>query len=409
MMVPCRCARSCSCTGSPRAAAAGSGTVGSICSPTQGCGSSRRISAATVRASRCSVALTAPPRPSRPTWWRCSTSSRSRRRRCSGSRWAAASRFRLRLTGRSAWRGWQSPALATLRSTSCTTRPTSPNSRRLSPPIRRTSQRGRARRASAGTQSWPATTGVPCCRSSSREAGRADSAASSRCRCRRWSSSPRPTSTWRPPMPCSTGSHRQRSSGSRAKGTTRCSRTPPRSVRSPALSLAATGAEPQSRVGFHPSFLLLRQAEVVPGDVAEAGVDAVRLLRRLLGEFDAAALQLFVGLLRVVGREEEATRRSLRQQILNLPAGFLLEHGRPRDRHQRDRHVVLTPHADAEPAEVAHLRDGDVLAQFHPELLGVERERFVLVVDPHLHVRQLLEHVFLRVEVEQSRATLATG
>ena len=47
----------------------------------------------------------------------------------------------------------------------------------------------------------------------------------------------------------------------------------------------------------------------VAGRVAEAGVDAVRLLRRLLLELDAPVLELFVGALDVVGREEEARRR----------------------------------------------------------------------------------------------------
>ena len=47
--------------------------------------------------------------------------------------------------------------------------------------------------------------------------------------------------------------------------------------------------------------------------------------------------------------------------------------------------------------EVAELRDGDVLPKLEPELLGVEGERLVLVVDPHRHMGELLQHrVLLR-------------
>src|SRR4051795_13429321 len=52
---------------------------------------------------------------------------------------------------------------------------------------------------------------------------------------------------------------------------------------------------PQSSWIRSPGFLpLLRHAEVVARRVAETGVDAVRLLRRLLRELDAAALELLV-------------------------------------------------------------------------------------------------------------------
>ena len=59
----------------------------------------------------------------------------------------------------------------------------------------------------------------------------------------------------------------------------------------------------------------LREPEVVAGRVAEAGVDAVRLLRRLLRELDAAALQLLVRPLAVVGREEEPAGGAPRDQV----------------------------------------------------------------------------------------------
>src|SRR6058998_3104395 len=41
---------------------------------------------------------------------------------------------------------------------------------------------------------------------------------------------------------------------------------------------------------------------------------------------------------------------------------------------------------DGQPAEVAQLGHGDVVAELEAEFLGVERERLVLVVDPDLHV-----------------------
>ena len=71
--------------------------------------------------------------------------------------------------------------------------------------------------------------------------------------------------------------------------------------------------------------------------------------------------------------------------------------GGPRHVHQRDGDVRLAGDADGEPAEIAELGHGDVLAELDPELLGVEGESLVLVVDPDLRVRKLLEHVVLSV------------
>src|SRR5439155_7572386 len=70
---------------------------------------------------------------------------------------------------------------------------------------------------------------------------------------------------------------------------------------------------------------LLGEAVVVARRVAEAGVDTVRLLRRLLRELDAAALQLLVALVRVLGREEETAGRALRQQGPDLLPRLLVE------------------------------------------------------------------------------------
>src|SRR3989442_4321453 len=115
----------------------------------------------------------------------------------------------------------------------------------------------------------------------------------------------------------------------------------------------------------------LHHPEVVPRRVADPGVDAVRLLRRLLRELDAALLELLVARPAVVGREEEAARSALREQRMDLVPGFLFEHRRAGDRHQGDRDV-LAGYADAEPPEVPHLGDGHVLAELHPQLLCVE-------------------------------------
>src|SRR5207253_3240562 len=142
---------------------------------------------------------------------------------------------------------------------------------------------------------------------------------------------------------------------------------------------------------------LLDHPEVVAGRIAEAGVDAVRLLRRLLCELHSALLELLIRGAAVVRREEQAAGGALRHQRLDLVARLLVEHGRAGNRHQRDRDV-LAGHADGEPAEVAELGNGDVLPELHAELLGVEGERLVLVVDPDLRRRQLVQHLFLLVE-----------
>ena len=69
-----------------------------------------------------------------------------------------------------------------------------------------------------------------------------------------------------------------------------------------------------------------------------------------------------------------------------------LEDGRAGNGHQDDGDVRLADRADREPAEVAHLGHGHVVAKLHAELLRVELERLVLVVHPlvdggelHLH------------------------
>ena len=78
----------------------------------------------------------------------------------------------------------------------------------------------------------------------------------------------------------------------------------------------------------HRRLIRLHHAEVVSGHVAEARVEAVRLLGRLLGELDTAALELLERGLHVVRREEEATDGALGEELLDLGARVLLEHRR---------------------------------------------------------------------------------
>ena len=100
--------------------------------------------------------------------------------------------------------------------------------------------------------------------------------------------------------------------------------------------------------------------------------------------------------LAVVGREEQPAGGALGHERLELLARLLVEHGRAGHGHQRDRDVGLAGQADREPAEVAHLGDGDVLADLHAELLGVEGEGLVLVVDPDVDVAEGFSIVILR-------------
>ena len=62
----------------------------------------------------------------------------------------------------------------------------------------------------------------------------------------------------------------------------------------------------------------LGEAEAVARRVAEAAVDAVGLLGRLLGELDAARRHLLVGLHAVVGGEEQSPGEALRHEVRDL-------------------------------------------------------------------------------------------
>src|SRR4051794_20760467 len=65
----------------------------------------------------------------------------------------------------------------------------------------------------------------------------------------------------------------------------------------------------------------LRQPDAVARRVAEARVDAVRHLGRLLGELDATRRQLLVRLHRVVGGEEDRAAEPLGGELGDLRAG----------------------------------------------------------------------------------------
>src|SRR5829696_1446054 len=67
----------------------------------------------------------------------------------------------------------------------------------------------------------------------------------------------------------------------------------------------------------------LHHPDLVAGRVPKPGVDPVRLLRRLLGELDAAALELLVARLAILRREEEAAGRALGDDVLDLPLRLL--------------------------------------------------------------------------------------
>ena len=128
----------------------------------------------------------------------------------------------------------------------------------------------------------------------------------------------------------------------------------------------------------------LGEPERVARRVVEARVDAVGALLGLLGELDAARLELLVVRAHVVGGEEERAGEALGGEVEDLLARLVVEHRLAGDGHQHDGEVGWLGGADGEPAEVAHLGHGDVGADLPAQLLGVEGERLVLVVNPHL-------------------------
>ena len=114
----------------------------------------------------------------------------------------------------------------------------------------------------------------------------------------------------------------------------------------------------------------LGEPERVARRVVEAGVDPVRALLGLLGELDAAGLELLVGRTAVLGGEEDGAGEPLGGEVEDLLAGAGLHHRLAGHGHQHDGEVLLAGRADAEPAEVAHLGHRDVGADLPAEALS---------------------------------------
>jgi retinol dehydrogenase-14 len=145
--------------------------------------------------------------------------------------------------------------------------------------------------------------------------------------------------------------------------------------------LYRAGAATRRRGDERVSALHLRNAEVVAEGVAQAEVDAVGLVDRLLGDLDALLLELRVGLVRVVAAEEEvAAGRTLAEQFADLRRRLLAHRGRPRDLEE-DAAGGVPGDVDGQPAHEAEV---DVLADLHAELADVEVQRLVLVGDVDL-------------------------
>src|SRR5262249_24789920 len=70
----------------------------------------------------------------------------------------------------------------------------------------------------------------------------------------------------------------------------------------------------------------LDEPDRVARDVAQAGVDAVGAVGRLLGELDAALGELLILGATIVGLEEDAARGALRQDLGQLLARVVVEH-----------------------------------------------------------------------------------
>src|SRR3954452_6556426 len=129
------------------------------------------------------------------------------------------------------------------------------------------------------------------------------------------------------------------------------------------------------------SALHLRDAEVVAERVAQAEVDAVGLVDRLLADLHTLLLELGVGLVRVVAAEEEvAAGRALAEQLADLRRGLLAHRRRPGDLEQ-DAAGGVPGDVDRQPAHEAEV---DVLADLHAQLADVEVQGLVLIGDVDL-------------------------
>src|SRR4051795_7269516 len=129
------------------------------------------------------------------------------------------------------------------------------------------------------------------------------------------------------------------------------------------------------------ALLHLGDAEVVAEGVAEAEVDAVGLLDRLLADLHTLLLQLGVRLVRRGGAgEPKAADGALGEQVADLGRGLLAHRRRP-GLLQQDAAVGVAGDVDGQPAHEAEV---DVLPDLEPELADVEVQRLVLVEDVDL-------------------------
>src|SRR6185369_12974446 len=135
---------------------------------------------------------------------------------------------------------------------------------------------------------------------------------------------------------------------------------------------------------------LLEDPDRVSERVADAHVDAVEVLGRLLGEVrDAALLELLVEAVRVVGDEDEPAEGSLGDEVADPFSGRLVVERRARLLQRDLGRAVLSGDPDRQPAVLAL---ADVVALLEPELVDVEVERLVLVEDPDRGDIELGDH-----------------
>src|SRR4051795_7910068 len=131
---------------------------------------------------------------------------------------------------------------------------------------------------------------------------------------------------------------------------------------------------PHRRSGSGP--VHLGDAEMVPERVTQPEVDRVAPVDGLLGDLHAPLLELGVGLVRIVGLEEEVPAgRALRDQLPHL-RGRLLAHGRRPGLLEQHSAFGLARQRDREPA---HGTEVHVVGDLEAELADVELERLVLV------------------------------
>src|SRR3954469_9085053 len=139
----------------------------------------------------------------------------------------------------------------------------------------------------------------------------------------------------------------------------------------------STGPRRRSDAGGQGGSALLHlgDADVVAERVAQAEVDAVGLVDRLLGDLHALRLQLGMGLVGVVAAQEQVSAGcTLREQVAHLRGG-LSAHGRRTGDLQQDPAGGVTGDVDGEPAHEAEVH---VLPDLHAELADVEVQGLVL-------------------------------